>query len=347
MYLCQKRRLTRDPRGMTAPAPAPARFDNLTAPLHLGEPDVHGALAVFPLFGPPARLDYVSFAQGRALGSSIKELSGGAMVNDLVVLNPTDRAVLLYEGEEVLGAQQNRTFDVSVLVGARSQLTVPVSCVEAGRWDGSRSDESFSPAPQTAYPELRRRKNIAARASLAAGLQPRAVQHEVWDEVAAKSARMNVASATGAMHDIYDGRRERLEEFRRAIRLHEGQTGALVLVGGRPAVIDHVSRADVFAALHAPLVQGYALDALEAGVDAPAPSPAVAEGFLRRVQEARVTQRDGIGLGRDLRFAERGVAGAGLVAGDELIQLTAFPDEPASMGELSRARIRRPSRRRA
>ena len=35
-------------------------------------------------------------------------------MNDLVVVNPTAVAVLLYEGEEVLGAQQNRTFDVSV-----------------------------------------------------------------------------------------------------------------------------------------------------------------------------------------------------------------------------------------
>jgi hypothetical protein len=178
-------------------------------------------------------------------------------------------------------------------------------------------------------------------------MEPRARQHEVWEEVSAKSARLNVASATGAMHDIYDGRRDRLGEFRRAIHLHDGQTGALVLVGGRPAVLDHVSRPDVFATLHAPLVQGYALDAIEAGVDAPPPVAAVAEAFLRRVLEARVSQRDGIGLGRDLRFAERGVAGAGLVAGDELIQLTAFPDEPSATGEMSRARIRRPSRRRA
>ena len=74
----------------------------------------------------------------------------------------------------MLGAQQNRTFDVSVLVAARAQLQVPVSCVEAGRWDGGRHDESFSPAPQAAYPALRRMKNRAARASVAAGTGPRA-----------------------------------------------------------------------------------------------------------------------------------------------------------------------------
>src|SRR4051812_26297094 len=100
------------------PTNAPALNDHI-ASLHMGEPDVYGPLAVFPLFGPAPRLEYVSFAEGHAAGVSVKELAGGASVNDLYVVNPTDKPVLLYEGEEVLGAQQNRTFDVSVLVGAR------------------------------------------------------------------------------------------------------------------------------------------------------------------------------------------------------------------------------------
>ena len=329
---------------------APSMQDHLAESLRLGEPDAHGPLAVFPIFGPAPQQDYVSFAEARAAGASIKELEHGAAVNDLLVLNPTDRAVLLYEGEEVLGAQQNRTFDVSVLVAARSQLQVPVSCVEAGRWEGARHDESFSPAPQAAYPALRRAKNRAAHASVDAGMGPRAMQGEVWDEVARKSARMNVASATGAMHDIYAGRREGLQEFLSAISLHDGQTGALVLIGGRPAVLDHVSRPEVFAALHGPLLQGYALDALEqeARPDTPGSrSLEAAEAFLERILNVHITEHDGIGLGRDIRFAETRVAGAGLVAGNELVQLTAFPQDEAASGNTAAAtRIRRPSRRR-
>lgn len=81
--------------------------------------------------------------------------------------------------------------------------------------------------------------------------------------------------------------------------------------------------------LHGPLVQGYALDALDvvAPAAADASSLAPAEAFLEQVLNARVSEHDGIGLGRDVRFAGSGVAGAGLVAGDELVQLTAFPDD--------------------
>ena len=132
------------------------------------------------------------------------------------------------------------------------------------------------------------------------------------------------------------------------MRIHDGQVGALAAVGGKISVLDHVSRADVFSALHGPLVQGYALDALEAG-DAPTPSVNEAAGFLERVMAARVSEHDGIGIGRDVRFTELGLGGAGLVAGDELIQLTAFAEDASGDGSGTpavAARIRRPSRRR-
>ena len=201
--------------------------------------------------------------------------------------------MLLYEGEEVLGAQQNRTFDVSVLVAAGAKLRVPVSCVEAGRWQGSRHREALRPAPQAAYPRLRREKARQARARVAAGLEARADQSEVWDEVAAKATRIGVNSPTGAMHDIYEGRRDRLAEMRDAIRLHEGQLGALVAIGGELQVLDLVSRPDVFAVLHGPLVQGYALDALEhEAADAPgAPEPETARGFALLVTDCSPDQR--------------------------------------------------------
>ena len=323
----------------------------LAAPLRVGAPDVHGPLAVFPLFGPSPGLEYVAFADGSARGLIVKELDTGASVNDLVVMNATDANVLLYEGEEVLGAQQNRTFDVSVLVPAGMSLRVPVSCVEHGRWDGSRHAEAFTPAPQAAYPALRRMKNRAAHTRLGSGMDARAEQGAVWNEVAAKSSRLDVSSPTGAMSDVYEQRRDRLRGFESAIALRAGQTGALAAIAGRMTVLDHVSRPDAFATLHAPLVQGYALDALEAGdVMLPAPSLDDAGAFVAAVTAARVTQHDGIGLGRDARFAAHGVSGAGLVAGDELVQLTAFadtgPGDDAS-GDTPVARIRRPSRRRA
>jgi hypothetical protein len=153
------------------------------------------------------------------------------------------------------------------------------------------------------------------------------------------------------MHDIYADNEDRLDPARSAVRLRDGQVGALAVLAGKPVVLDIVSRSDVFAALHAPLVRGYALDALDcdptvAGMPA---RPEDAEEFLERVLAARISEHDGIGLGRDIRFSEAQVSCAGLVAGGELIQLTAFGEEgpgPDGDARAVASRIRRLSRRR-
>jgi hypothetical protein len=297
----------------------------IAEPLRVEEPDVAGPLAVFPLFGPDPELEYRSFAQGREAGMAIKELESAARVNDLLVANPTDKPVLLYEGEEVLGAQQNRTFDVTVLVAAGAKIKVPVSCVEAGRWDHRRHKEDFDVSPQAAYPELRRAKHQQVRERLAAGLEARASQSAVWADIDDMSLRHGVRSPTGAMHDLYETKRERLNQLTGAIEFHHHQVGALVAISGRFSVLDCVSRADVFAALHGPLVQGYALDALESDETDP-PSIEDAHGFVSFVTGTEPRRRKAIGLGRELRFEADGVAGSGLIHEDELVQLTAFPE---------------------
>lgn len=324
----------------------------LSEPLRVGDPDLAGPLAVFPVFAPEPRLDYEAFALARHHGFTIGELKGGASVNDLQVENPTPHNVLLFEGEEVLGAQQNRTFDVSVLVEPGAKLRIPVSCVEAGRWQGGRHSEAFVPAPQAAYPALRRRKSAQVRERVAASMEARADQGEVWNEISDRSARMGTHSDTGAMHDVFEQRRTQLEEMTAAAKLHDAQTGALVAINDRFAVLDFVSRPDVFALLHRPLVQGYALDALDSDVVDRVPAPGIesARAFALLVGDCHPqNRRRGVGLGEDLRFDANGVEGSALVHEGELVQLTAFPAEggPAPRGPVARTgSLRRPSQRR-
>ena len=132
---------------MTATNTGPAALaDQLAAPLTVAEPDQVGALCVFPLIaGRAPDLDYLAFAEASRRGAKLTELASGADVNTLLVHNPLDVPVLLYEGEEIQGAQQNRTVDISVLVAAHSKLEVPVSCVEQGRWDHRRHAQPSRP----------------------------------------------------------------------------------------------------------------------------------------------------------------------------------------------------------
>ena len=327
--------------------------DHLAAPIGVGAPDRAGALVVYPLFGPATALDYAAFASvdGQV---AITEFAAGASVNDLSVKNASGTAVLLYEGEEILGAQQNRVLDVSILLAPDSETRIPVSCVEQGRWDGRRHRERFRPSRQTADPRLRRLKNRRVRANLVASGAARSDQDEVWREVADRGVELRSFSATGAMSDIFDDHRDRVAEIADAIGLHDGQCGSVAVIDGRIAILDFVGRADVYAALQPALVAGYALDALghERG-DGRAPAggadASTVRGFTLLVTDSPTAARtSGPGLGATARFATGGVEGSALIHAGEIVQLTAYPsdadDAPAGPG-LRASGISRPSRR--
>src|SRR5919197_3058470 len=167
--------------------------------IQLGEPVEHQGTIIAPLFPRrQPRAEYATLEQALPLGFKVTEVDAAGSVPELLVSNPLEQNVLLYDGEELVGAKQNRILNVTVLVAARSETRIPVSCVEQGRWHAHSA--SFEPARHAAYPDLRRRK--AARLS-AEPLARGAAQAAVWDEVAAKAGRYGVESPTGAAADIY------------------------------------------------------------------------------------------------------------------------------------------------
>jgi hypothetical protein len=300
-------------------------------PIQLGDPVEHRGVIIAPLFPrSDPRAAYLTLDEAIPLGFHVTELDTAGSVPELLAKNPLDSNVLLYDGEELLGAKQNRILNVTVLVPARSETKIPVSCVEEGRW--SARSAHFAPSAHTAYPELRRRKAVQLSA---APLERGLAQHAVWEEVAAKADRLGVHSPTGAQADIY---RERPtpDDLRGAFPLVPGQSGALLALGNRICV-DFVSRPDAFARLYPKLLAGYLLDAAE-HVDG---KRADLAEFVERTLAAPRSRRDSAGLGDDVRLAADGLVGSGLELDGELVQLCAFSTDTRT----ARTHIARPSRR--
>jgi hypothetical protein len=284
-------------------------LSDLIADVELGAPDFAGALAVFPVFGPAPGLEYVSFPEGAARGVVVHELPGGASVNDLLVVNPLDVSVLLFEGEQLRGAQQDRTVDGAVLVPGGTKVSVPVSCVERGRWEHGRHGEAFTPGDAAAFPQLRAAKSARMRTAMAAAAPARADQGEVWQMV-----------GPDAMEREYEARGNDIDALTGAIGRRDGQTGALVAIGGRFVVLDQVSRPDAWAGLHRSLVRGYALDAVRRAADAASPTLDEANAWLAGAADAPLGRAAAPGLGERIHTP----SATGLVVDDELIQLSVY-----------------------
>jgi len=308
---------------------------NIHLNIQLGEPVEHRGIVIAPLY--PRRdpvAQYVTLDEGLVRGLRIEETSAAGSVPELRVVNPLDQHVLLYDGEELVGAKQNRILNVTVLAGAKSTLPIPVSCVEEGRWRTVSSQ--FGSAGHISNAELRYRKSLALAAEpLARGI----AQADVWDAVREKTARLRVDSATGANADTFRAHRPRIEELEAAFPAEKGQCGA-VLALGDTLCLDWVSRPDAFVRLWPKLRAGYLLDALERLDRDPTPSDRIAT-FVAAVAEGRVTRRPSVGLGEDIRLHGTQVVGSGLELEGEKLQLSAFTAERGPRG----GRIARPSRR--
>ncbi len=285
-------------------------------PIQLGDPIEHCGIVVAPLFPrSDPRAQYLTLDQAVALGFTVTEVDAAGSVPELLAHNPLDASVLLYDGEELIGAKQNRILNVTVLVAAASETRIPVSCVEEGGWR-ARS-RHFAPSAHAAYPELRRRK--ALRLS-PAPLERGIAQGEVWHEVAAKSARMRVDSPTRAQADIFEQHGDLLAALKDSFPLAPGQAGALFALGERRC-LDYVSRPTAFAHLYPKLLHGYLLDAIERLDGAPARE---LEPFLDAIARAPRARRASAGLGDDVRIADDEVVGSGLELNGELVQLCVF-----------------------
>ncbi len=286
--------------------------------IQLGDPVEHRGIVIAPLFPRQDSIaEFVTLEEALPLGFRITEIDAAGSVPELIASNPLDSPVLLYDGEELLGAKQNRILNVTVLVDAKSETRVPVSCVEQGRWHAQSA--TFSATKHTAYPDLRRRK--AERLS-ASPMSPGVAQSAVWEEVAAKAGRHGVHSPTGAHADIYRNRAEELSRLRRAFPLVPGQSGAVLVLGDDQLCLDYLSRPAAFARLYPKLLDGYLLDALDRQGRTACPDRLTE--FIGAVSGANRHDSSSVGLGKDLRLAGDDVVGSGLALNEELLQLSAF-----------------------
>lgn len=276
-----------------------------TVPFRSARPVSFGGLALIPLVPlEEPTLEYIGLDEAVAHGLRITEVDQAGSVNDLFLVNPLDVGVLLYEGEELVGAKQNRVLDRPILVAPNSKIRVPVNCVERGRW--SYRTAEFQPAPRAAHPTGRYAARVGGQGAL-------------WSEIAAKSARLDARSVTEAAEEMYSKRANSLDEYLRALPRRPGQCGTIVCLAGRVVCLDYVSRSEVFAGIYAKLLRGYALDALEARVDRPVP-----EEYIRLLL-TRLACRQRVGgtiRGRDF-------IGTEIVERNETIALSVFPTRRA------------------
>jgi len=296
--------------------------------LEIGAPTVAANLAMYPLLMPEeSDPGYLTLDEALAAGlASVTEVSESGSVPELLVKNQAAKPLLILDGEELVGAKQNRIVNLTILVAAKQDLRIPVSCVEAGRW--VRRSHAFAASGRAHYASGRARKLEQVNCCLHESGARMADQGDVWRDIDLKAARMKAPSPTGAAAEMYSKASAKLGEFQERLEAQPRQAGALFTINGAVVGLDLFDSPSTWRKQMHKLVQSYGLDALDlagAPVSDARPQP---KRFLTTLKKAAQERFKAIGLGDDVRINGGNVAGGALTVDDRVVHLVAFPREP-------------------
>jgi hypothetical protein len=310
----------------------PKLIDSYLSDMEIGQPQLAGEVAVFPLKskknpGP----EYLTLAEALESGQlTITEVSLSGSVPELKAVNRGEKAVLMLDGEELVGAKQNRVLNTTIWVAPGDSLVIPVSCVERNRWSGLHHPMEKSDNLMAHSMRLKKVQSVNRNLEKRTGF--RSDQHEVWQEVDRACYLLKVDSPTAALKDIYEGQKTELENYLKAFHPIPGQQGLLVFWAGKPLGCDFISREKALTSLFQKLLKSYLLEVIMASQDKAArsqeenghkvtrqakhtttvPGMKKARNFLSKAAQAEEKRYKSVGPGQSCRYYHQDLTGASL-----------------------------------
>jgi len=291
--------------------------------LRIGEPLFVRNLTVYPLSnGKGSKSRVATLEEGIGGGTvSLSELEVPS-VEEIILDNRGTEPLFLLDGEEIFGAYQTRVTTTAALIEAQTRASVPVACIEEGRWHGSSGFESSF---TSTHPRLRSIICQGVNRSLESKGSFHAPQRLVWDEVARKLTSLAVTSATSSFHDLAVTLAEEIERYAGGADELSDAQGMVVAAGKQVLGLEYTADSGLFGRLLPKLLRGYGLDGLErASVGSP-PSHDELRRLLDRIMDTKPARYPGVSLGEDWRFEGRGFVGRALLTDQGILQASFFP----------------------
>jgi len=321
---------------------------NYLEQLKVGRKQSYKNLALYPLLSTYSS-DPEYLLLDEALSENLMEvveLDSDGSVPELKVINKSPEMILILDGEELVGAKQNRIVNTTILVQGKTTIIIPVSCVEHGRW--SYDSPTFYSQERMMSSNLRAMKAEQVNYSVRSSGEFRADQGAIWDGIAEKSARREVHSPSGAMAAIYDKERPSLDEYVKKFHLIDSQVGAIFMLNGQVAGLDAFGKPETFSNVFKKLLESYALDSID-WYDPDKEHKALKSEvtkFQKSALSAKAETRPSVGLGTDFRFESKKVTGFALALDDHLLHISIFARADGTKHEKQASRMERYTQRR-
>ncbi len=267
----------------------------------IGSPITRLGVSFFPIYLPENELPEINTGPSSEL--DVRELEDAA-VGSLLAVNPTDTPVLIIEGEHFLGGKQNRAVNITILVPPRTELKIPVSCLEEGRWGRARS---YYRDDLHASPGVRRRSQEGVHSSMEQSRSRRGDQDAVWsevhDEMRLHQAHSGTVAAADSAKQVYRHDTSRAEAAQELAELGPlpRQCGIAVSHGPWVTAVELFGARSLLAEHWGALIRSHLLET----PNKPGPTSVDrALWVIRRFGAMESEEVPGVGLGTELRVRD-------------------------------------------
>lgn len=234
----------------------------------------------------------------------VREVSLSGSVNNLALINTSDKYIFFLDGDILTGAKQNRVLNTSVFIAPNTKLHIPVSCVEQGRWRSVSS--KFRPTDYISPDTLRAKKLKAVNKNLRGGRGHFADQGEVWKEVDEFLEIHNSISTTMDFTKVYEDKEKDFNDFIKQFSVNNESNGVAIFVDNSPLGIDIFNRTDIYQEYFPKRLKGIALEVFNLKEKENTMTETEANyktlSLFDELEKLQYTEHDGVGIGREKRY---------------------------------------------
>ncbi len=298
------------------------KLENIFRDLKIEEGMFLRNLSIYPVSdGGSSGFSVRTLDEGLSKGDvRVKELSS-SRVEEIEVINDSPDRLFFLDGEEIIGALQDRITNTAALVESSSTVRVPVTCIEQGRWEGKKEfRESFL----SSHPRLRAILCKGVTESLRRRKSFKGPQKEVWKEVTRKLNSFKISSRTSTLHDVYKGLRDEVERYIEEAEGLRGFNGFIAYAGDKLLGFEYFYDKSMFEKFIPKLLRGYALDGLEIRKPTPLKSLARIKNFIEDIKKIETEDYPSIALGKESRFIKGNLTGRIFLFEEKPLQASIF-----------------------
>jgi hypothetical protein len=285
-------------------------FINPSTILLFETPQTYNNMTIIPIIVQESHFfDFITIKEAEEL--ELIDILETDSVNQLKVVNKSDKNVLIPFGMTVHGGKQDRTIWEPILLppGEKHEIfssqstptntsntfNVPAKCIEQSRWHYKES-QGFKSSNQRLHP------NVAFEAMSSAG------QGGVWNEIQSHRAEMHYSgdiAPTQSYLDMTEKSQKKTEEFVKHFNIVKNQCGIVCFINNEFIGIEFYANNSAWNSLYEDILNAFAIEALrfrdkpikEAGIN-------YFETFRKVMKKLTIelSVRKGVGLGDVVEF---------------------------------------------